>query len=237
MAADDQPRIPPPESPGDADTRDLAAMRRLGPHRKPRATLVPDVSNPRFRAARRGYDRDDVDAYVAQVAQVVAELEATRSSDAVVERALGDIAQEASGVLRRAEQAAEELRAEATDAGQNEIERAEADAREIRAQAERERDELRREAAGLLGDARKQADTHVAGAEREAERIRGDAQSYRARVQAETTDMMRRRASLMEDVRRLSESLRRLADEAAGEPSEEQTGELGDDDTPRVSGA
>jgi cell division septum initiation protein DivIVA len=72
-----------------------------------------------FPVALRGYDRMAVDAYVQQISQLVAELQATRSPEAAVRKALERVGEQISGILQRAHATAEEItgqsRAEAED--------------------------------------------------------------------------------------------------------------------------
>ena len=70
---------------------------------------LPIAANADFPVALRGYDRLAVDAYVKKTAQLVAELQATRSPEAVVRRALERVGEEVAGVLQRAHDTAEEI--------------------------------------------------------------------------------------------------------------------------------
>src|SRR3989440_10547846 len=63
---------------------------------------VPVVADVDFPIVLRGYDRDSVDAYVQTTSQLVAELQATRSPEAAVRRALERVGEEVSGILQRA---------------------------------------------------------------------------------------------------------------------------------------
>lgn len=89
----------------------------------PLATLphdsVPAVADVDFPTALRGYDRLAVDAYVQKTSQLVAELQATRSPDAAIRRALERVGEEVSGILQRAHEAAAQItfqsRSEAED--------------------------------------------------------------------------------------------------------------------------
>jgi DivIVA domain-containing protein len=65
-----------------------------------------------FPTAMRGYDRHAVDDYVEQVGNLVAELQATRSPEAAVRRALERVGEQISGVLQRAHQTAEQITAQ-----------------------------------------------------------------------------------------------------------------------------
>jgi hypothetical protein len=65
-----------------------------------------------FPVALRGYDRVAVDAYVKQTSRLVAELQATRSPEAAVRRALERVGEQISGILQRAHETAEEITAQ-----------------------------------------------------------------------------------------------------------------------------
>ena len=77
----------------------------------PLATLpddpMPEVADVHFPVALRGYDRLAVDAYVKKTSQLVAELQATRSPDAAIRRALERVGEEVSGILKRAHETAD----------------------------------------------------------------------------------------------------------------------------------
>jgi len=64
-----------------------------------------------FKPARRGYDREDVDAYVGQLQRQIRELQAQPppTPDAAVRDALDRMGEEVSGVLKQAHASAEEL--------------------------------------------------------------------------------------------------------------------------------
>src|SRR6201989_1690232 len=82
----------------------------------PLATLpedpVPVVADVEFPVVLRGYDRDTVDAHVQRTTQLVAELQATRSPEAAVRRALERVGEEVSGILQRAHDTAAQLTAQ-----------------------------------------------------------------------------------------------------------------------------
>jgi DivIVA domain-containing protein len=81
-----------------------------------------------FKPSRRGYDRDEVDAYVAQLQRQIRELQTQHQTpDAAVLGALERVGDEVADVLKQAHHTAEQI-----------VENAERDARDHRAQAERE---------------------------------------------------------------------------------------------------
>ena len=72
---------------------------------------VDRVRDVHFPLALRGYDRTAVDAHLAEVAQLVAELEATQLRENVVQRALDEVGEQTSSVLQHAHDTAEEITA------------------------------------------------------------------------------------------------------------------------------
>ena len=95
-----------------------------------------EVRDASFALTFRGYDRADVDAYVARVSQLVAELEATQLRENVVQRALDEVGEQTSGVLQRAHETAEEITRTARSQAEGHLQRAEAEAEQIRADAD-----------------------------------------------------------------------------------------------------
>jgi hypothetical protein len=84
----------------------------------------------------RGYERAAVDAYVADVAQLVAELEATQLPESVVERALDQVGDQTSAILKHAHEASEEITARARARAEEQLTRAEREANALRREAE-----------------------------------------------------------------------------------------------------
>jgi cell division septum initiation protein DivIVA len=84
-----------------------------------------------FPVALRGYDRMAVDAYVQQTSQLVAELQATRSPEAAVRKALERVGEQISGILQRAHSTAEEITAQSRAEAEERLEHARIEAAEI----------------------------------------------------------------------------------------------------------
>jgi DivIVA domain-containing protein len=102
-------------------------------HRGARASeLLRDASFP---MAVRGYDRRAVDEFLEQLRDLVDDLEAHQTREAVVQKALNELGEETAGILQRAHETADEIAARS---------RAQADGRLQR--AEREAEILKREA-------------------------------------------------------------------------------------------
>jgi DivIVA domain-containing protein len=90
-----------------------------------------------FPTAMRGYDREAVDEYVRYTERLVAELQAVRSPESAVRRALVRAGGQISGVLRRAHETAGEITAKSRSEAEDRLERARAEADELLDTAER----------------------------------------------------------------------------------------------------
>lgn len=146
---------------------------------------VPDVANVDFPVALRGYDRMAVDAYVRRTSQLVAELNAGRSPQAAVRRALERVGEDVSGILQRAHETAEQITAQS-----------------------------RIEAEDRLESARREADQLVSTARQEADALLSEARGHLAELDAETDRIWGERHRIVEDTRALASQLLALAETA-----------------------
>ena len=112
----------------------------------PLATLPDDptalVADVHFPVALRGYDRLAVDAYVKKTSQLVAELQATRSPEAAIRRALERVGEEVSGILKRAHETAEQLTAQSRREAEDRLELARREAAQMLVAAEQRLKEI-----------------------------------------------------------------------------------------------
>ncbi len=104
-------------------------------------TTLPDdpmqvVTNVDFPVVLRGYDRLAVDAYVQKTSQLVAELQATRSPEAAVRRAIERVGEQISGILTRAHQTAGEITTQSRREAEDRLEVARQEAAGIMSAAE-----------------------------------------------------------------------------------------------------
>jgi DivIVA domain-containing protein len=97
---------------------------------------VERVRKTDFQIVLRGYDRAAVDQYVAEVAQLVAELEATQTREGVVQRALDEVGEQTSGILQHAHDTAEEIAARSRSQAEGRLQRAEQEAEQTRQEAD-----------------------------------------------------------------------------------------------------
>jgi DivIVA domain-containing protein len=151
----------------------------------PLATLpddaLPQVSDVDFPVVLRGYDRIAVDAFVRKTSQLVAELQATRSPEAAVRRALERVGEEVSGILQRAHDTAERITATSRREAEDRLEAARAEAAQITAAAEgrvkdldAETDRIWAERHRIVEDTRELARQLVGLAESASERFPGE---------------------------------------------------------------
>ena len=123
------------EEPGDDEqvTGSLERVVASATAHDPRLAEVRDVEFP---IALRGYEREAVDAYVKRVNRLISDLEASRSPDAVVRRALEQVGEETSGILQRAQEAASDITARSRTSADHRIREAEREASAVIADAE-----------------------------------------------------------------------------------------------------
>jgi DivIVA protein len=123
------------------------------PRKRPRGkTAVERVRTTRFPVVMRGYDREVVDRYVADVQQVVAELESNQLRENVVQRALDEVGEQTSSILQRAHETAEEIEVRSRSQAEGRLQRAEREAEITRRDAERYAEELAAETQRLWQD-------------------------------------------------------------------------------------
>src|SRR5438270_13800680 len=122
----------------------------------PLATLpddpVPIAADVNFPLVLRGYDRLAVDAYVRKTSQLVAELQATRSPEAAIRRALERVGDEVSGILQRAHETAGRITAQSRSEAEDRLEAARQEATQIVLRAEERVSELDAETDRIWGE-------------------------------------------------------------------------------------
>jgi vacuolar-type H+-ATPase subunit H len=181
-----------------------------------------EIRTAAFPAVGRGYQRRAVDAYVMRVNRLIAELEATRSPEIVLERAyeqaekqrkriLSDAREAAAEIVATAEKEADEIasaaRAKAVDlvvtAG-DEAERASAEADDYGTKA-------REEAERILADAITEAAKRLARAEEEIEAMRNEAEAWLRAFRIDTNAIWGERRDLLADLRAIAAQLEQTA--------------------------
>lgn len=165
-----------------------------------------------------GYDRDEVDEYVALLERRIEDLERQRSPDGAVQRALEQVGDEVAGILQRAHETAAQL-----------TEGARAEADQLLESARREASELsessRREAQELTENARKEADERLAASHRDAAALTANAQSRLQDLDVDADRIWGERERILADVRFMARQLVELADAAAERFPADELGE------------
>jgi hypothetical protein len=157
---------------------------------RPLETLPDDplaLVDADFPMALRGYERGAVDEYVRQTRQLLAELQATRSPEAAVRRALERVGEQISGILQRAHETAEQITAQSRSEAEDRLEQARLEAAQIANAAEQrvkdldaDTDRIWLERQRIVGDAEDLSGQLLALAKNAAERFPADAEGEAA---------------------------------------------------------
>src|SRR4051794_19941384 len=147
MEQQSQPEPQPPPQRQQRSVRQRPSARHSG--------AVNRVSEVEFPLVLRGYDRGAVDAHLAQLAQLMAELEATQLRENVVQRALDEVGEETSGILQHAHETAEEITSRSRSQAEGRIQRAEREAELIRREAQQYADRVASDTRRLTEERRK----------------------------------------------------------------------------------
>ena len=132
------------------------------PRRARKRTAAEKVRAKGFPAAMRGYDREAVDAWREEIAELVTRLEEQEPADTAVRHAIDEVGRETSAILQRAHESASEIEArsrsqadarlaEADREAEERADRLEADTRTVWEQRLRLIDEMRQLADEVLG--------------------------------------------------------------------------------------
>jgi DivIVA domain-containing protein len=188
---------------------------------------VPDdVRSVAFPVAGRGYNRRAVDAYVTRVNRAIAELEATRSPQSAVERALERTEVQRSRLLEEARTTAVEIIAAAEREAEEMISAAKGEAVSIVVNASDAADRTKADADEHVTVASKEAERIVADAGTEAadrlqrtreeiEVLRKEAEAWMRTLRLDTNAIWGERRDLLEDLREIAARLRKAASHSA----------------------
>lgn len=163
---------------------------------------IRDVSFP---VSLRGYDRETVDAYVAHVNRLIAELDVSGSPEAAVRHALEQVGEQTRGLLQRAGETAEEITLGARREAEESTARAHAEAGEIVAKAKAEADELlghsKAEAEAIAAQAREEAAERLQRSQDEVAALNEEAEARVRELDADTESIRQQRRALLDDLR------------------------------------
>ena len=202
-----------------------------------RRRVSANLRNVSFPIAVRGYERQSVDAYVARVNRVIAELEATHSPQAAITHALQQAEQETRGMLESAREQAQEISARARRQAAEIVDRAKAEAADIVVNASTEADrtklqgevdaakaktegeeelaKAKSDADDILTKARRQADESLRRSQEEVAAVRERAETWASEFSADTEVIRKERGELLDEVRELAARLDEAVSAAA----------------------
>lgn len=125
---------------------DGAGPRALARAVPPRDASAADrVRASEFPTAMRGYDREAVDGFVAQVADLVDTLESRQTRETVVQRALEEVGEQTSAILKQAHESADDITARSRSQAEDRVEVAREEAATMLQEASQEAAELKAE--------------------------------------------------------------------------------------------
>jgi DivIVA domain-containing protein len=170
-------------------------------------------ATPSFALSRRGYDRDEVDKFLSELADRLEALDAERPEPAehspsdAMRREMELMGQKTAEILAQAEESAERLRSEATQ----EASKALARAREEVAEAKQAAEQARAGATAESERITREADAYSKRVRAEAD---ADAQAVRAQAASELAETVERaKADAVASVQAEDEERRKLNDE------------------------
>lgn len=179
-------------------------------------------SSPFKQAIVGGYDRDEVDEYVAQLERRLEALEQERTPDGAVQRRLEQVGDEVAGILQRAHETADQL-----------TQSARAEAKQLLESARRESEELRqtsqREAEERLEAARREADERIGASHRDAAAITANSQTRLQELDVDADRIWAERERILADIRFLSRQLNEIVDAATERFPSEEAGDVTDE--------
>src|SRR5918995_6827273 len=104
--------------------------------RSNRDSASDQIRDRTFPIVMRGYDRAAVDAFLEEVLEIVAELEAKQSDESVVQRKLEEVGEETASILQRAHETADEIAARSRAQADGRLQRAEREAEIVKRDAD-----------------------------------------------------------------------------------------------------
>jgi DivIVA domain-containing protein len=207
-----------------------------------------EIRDASFPVSLRGYDREAVDAYVARVNRLIAELDVSSSPEAAVRHALEQVGEQTRGLLERAGQTAEEITLGARQEAEESTARAKAEAEEVVTKAKAEADEIlgrsKAEAETIAAQAREDAAERLQRSQDEVAALQEEAEARMREFDADTDTIRQQRRALLDDLRGIAAQVAETASNAdarfpRGGPAampEEETLDLDPETESRESG-
>jgi len=174
-------------------------------------TSLDRIRNATFPTARRGYDKHEVEKFLARLADWLETGAGDESRSDVVKRELERVGERTGAILAQAEESAQQIRAEAEDEARGTVNMANMEATETRSATEEYANEARASADAYARRAKEEAEQEaretIEAAEAEARRIVEDGAQRREDIEAVIGDLLRRRDEVLADTEELSAKL------------------------------
>lgn len=196
-------------------------------------TSLDRIKNASFPTAKRGYDKQEVEKFLARLADWLETGAGDESRSDVVKRELEKVGQRTGAILAQAEESAQQIRAEAEEEARGTVNtanmeatetRTEADnyARKTRTSADSYAQQTRQAADEVLSSAQAKAEAQtrdaIAAAEAKARRIVEEGSQRREDIEAVIADLVRRRDDVLGDTEELTAKLKGAVSEHRPEP-------------------
>jgi DivIVA domain-containing protein len=185
-------------------------------------TSLDRIRNATFPTTRRGYDKHEVEKFLARLADWLETGAGDESRSDVVKRELEKVGERTGAILAQAEESAQQIRAEAEDEVRGTVNTANMEAAATRTTADQyssetrasadsyarqTREQVEQEAASSKALAEQQARETIEAAEAQARRIVEEGTQRREDIEAVIADLVRRRADVLADTQELSSKL------------------------------
>jgi DivIVA domain-containing protein len=185
-------------------------------------TSLDRIRNATFPSVRRGYDKGEVEKFLARLADWLATGAGDESRSDTVKRELERVGQRTGAILAQAEESAQQIRAEAEEEARGTVNTANMQAEETRTEAgtystetrtsaDSYAQQIRQSAEDEAGKIRAKADQDarqaIENARAQARRIVDEGTQRREDIEAVIADLLRRRDDVLTDTEELSTRL------------------------------
>jgi DivIVA domain-containing protein len=185
-------------------------------------TSLDRIRNATFPSVRRGYDKQEVEKFLARLADWLATGAGDESRSDTVKRELERVGERTGAILAQAEESAQQIRAEAEEEARGTINTANMQAEETRTEADsystgartsadsyaqQIRQSAEEEARTILAKAEDDAREGIENAKAQARRIVEEGTQRREDVEAVIADLVRRRDDVLTDTDELTSRL------------------------------
>jgi DivIVA domain-containing protein len=200
-------------------------------------TSLDRIRNATFPSAKRGYDKHEVEKFLARLADWLETGAGDESRSDTVKRELERVGQRTGAILAQAEESGQQIRAEAEEEARGTVNTANMEAQETRAEAERYSAETRSSADSYAEETRAAAEQDanaarikaeqetrdtIEAAQAQARRIVEEGTQRREDIEAVIADLVRRRDDVLADTEELTSKLTGAVTDHRPDPGADQ---------------